>query len=138
MAEIKTKPTDASVDDFLSAVKDEKRRKDCYTVLRIMKQVTRSEPRMWGPSIVGYGTYHYVYASGHTGDWPVAAFSPRKQSLTVYILSGFPKQEALLKKLGPHTKSLACLYFKSLDGVDLDVLKQIIRNSASFVKKKYG
>src|SRR5215203_6871341 len=103
MAELKTKPTQASVKDFLNHITHEDRRRDCFAVAKIMEEITGAKPKMWGPSIVGFGTYHYKYASGREGDWPVAAFSPRKKDLTVYLMMGFQKHEELMKKLGKHS-----------------------------------
>lgn len=129
MAENKTKQTKASVDKFISAIKDENIQKDCYTIIKIMKSVTKEEPKMWGPSIIGFGTYHYKYASGREGDMCSAGFSPRKQNLTIYLSLGFEKQKALLEKLGKHKTSKVCLYIKSLKDVDAKVLKELISNS---------
>jgi hypothetical protein len=138
MAEAKTKPTNASVRDFLNGVEDEQKRRDAKTVARIMKRVTGKPPKMWGPSIVGYDSYHYVYASGREGDFMVAGFSPRKQALTLYIMSGFSGHQALMKKLGKHSTGKSCLYIKRLDDVDLDVLEELIGRSVAHVKKQYG
>ena len=129
MAENKTKQTKASVDKFISAIKDENIQKDCYTIIKIMKSVTKEEPKMWGPSIIGFGTYHYKYASGREGDMCIAGFSPRKQNLTIYLEPGFEKQKALLEKLGKHKTSKVCLYIKSLKDVDVKILKELIANS---------
>ena len=129
MAENKTKQTKASVDKFISAIKDENIQKDCYTIIKIMKSVTKEEPKMWGPSIIGFGAYHYKYASGREGDMCIAGFSPRKQNLTIYLEPGFEKQKALLEKLGKHKTSKVCLYIKSLKDVDVKVLKELIANS---------
>ena len=129
MAELKTKPTGRSVKKFLDGIRDKARREDCYTILRLMKRATRAEPKMWGPSIVGFGTYHYKYASGREGDWPVAGFSPRKQSLTLYLISCEGRHSALLRKLGKHKTSKACLYIQRLAEVDLRVLAELINQS---------
>ena len=137
MAENKTKQTKASVDKFISAIKDENIRKDCYTIIKIMKSVTKEEPKMWGPSIIGFGTYHYKYASGREGDMCIVGFSPRKQNLTIYLVGGFEKQKALLAKLGKYKTSKVCLYIKSLDHIDLKVLKEMIVQSVKEVKKLY-
>ena len=133
--EAKTKPTKQSVTAFLSTVKDDARRRDCKTVLAIMKSLTKAPPKMWGPSIVGFGTYHYVYASGHEGDWPLAAFSPRKRDLPLYIMQGFAKREALIKKLGKCKTGKSCVYIRSLDDVDLPTLKALIKESVAHVKR---
>jgi hypothetical protein len=129
MAENKTKQTKASVDKFIRAIEDENIQKDCYTIIKIMKSVTKEEPKMWGPSIIGFGTYHYKYASGREGNMCVAGFSPRKQNLTIYLDPGFEKQKALLEKLGKHKTSKVCLYIKSLKDVDIKILKELIANS---------
>jgi len=129
MAELKTKPTDQDVEIFLNSIADEKKRKDSFTVLALMKDVTKLEPVMWGDSIIGFGTYHYRYESGREGDMPLTGFSPRKQSLTLYIMSGFDRYDALLEKLGKHTTGKSCLYVKRLDDIDLPTLKELVRRS---------
>lgn len=133
MSELKTKQTDASVDDFLSAFPEETR-KDCYEILKMMKQATKAEPKMWGMSIVGFGSYHYKYASGREGDWMLTAFSPRKQNLTIYLMSGFERFGDLLKKLGKHSLGKGCLYIKRLSDVDKKVLKELIVESVKVMK----
>ncbi len=138
MAELKTKQTDASVDKFLASIKDEGRRKDCLALVRRMTRATKSEPKMWGKSIVGFGTYHYVYASGREGDWMMMGFSPRKQNLTLYILPGLDAFAPLLKKLGPHSRGGACLYIKRLEDLDLKVLETILAEAVAALKKKSG
>lgn len=138
MAELKTKPTKQSVKDFVDAIKDEQQRKDCRAVSRIMKRITKANPKMWGSGIVGFGSYHYKYASGREGDWFVVGFAPRKQNLTLYIMSGFKKYSALLKKLGEHKIGVSCLYVKRLDDVDMDVLTvltELIEDSVAYVRK---
>lgn len=126
MAENKTKPTSASVDDFIAKIENPRRRTDALTALRIYKEITGLPPVMWGPSIIGFGTYHYVYDSGREGDAPAAGFSPRKASMTFYVGNNFDGAEELYAKLGKHKKSVACLYINKLDDVDLDVLYEII------------
>ncbi len=138
MAEPKTRPTTASVEGFLAEVADEGRREDCRALAKLMKRVTRKDPVMWGPSIVGFGSYRYVYASGKTGDWPLVAFSPRKQDLTIYVLGDFPRREALLAKLGRHKASKACVYVKRLADVDAGALKELITESVRHVKAKHS
>ena len=130
MAELKTRKTAASVDDFLRGVKDEARRRDCLTVLGMMRKATRQEPRMWGTSIVGFGSCEYTYASGRSGEWPVISFSPRKKDLTLYIC-GLDRFAAELAKLGKHGTGTACLYIGSLGDVDVKVLDRIIRGSVA-------
>lgn len=133
MAELKTRPHDGDVEAFLESVENDTRREDAFEVLALMKRVTGEEPRMWGPSIVGFGSYHYRYESGREGDWFVAGFSPRKQALTLYIMSGFRGHDALLEKLGKHTTGRSCLYVKTLADVDMDVLEELVRRSVEHV-----
>lgn len=130
MAELKTKKTGASVDGFLRGVEDEARRRDCLAVLGMMRKATRQEPRMWGSSIVGFGCHAYTYASGHSGEWPVIGFSPRKKDLTLYIC-GLDRFAAELSKLGRHGTGKACLYIRSLDDVDVKLLERIIHGSVA-------
>ena len=134
-SEPKTKKTAASVEKFLDAVKDESRRDDCYAVIEIMKAITKQEPAMWGSSIVGFGSYTYQYAGGKEADWPLAAFSPRKQDLTIYIMPGFENYPDLMKKLGKFKTSKACLYIKKLDDIHIPTLKQLIKTSIQEFKK---
>ena len=134
MAEPKTKLTEASVDDFLAAYPEETR-KDCYEILKMMKSATKADPKMWGTSIVGFGSYHYKSErSRQEGDWPLTAFSPRKQNLTVYIMPGFERYGSLLKKLGKHSLGKSCLYIKRLSDVDKKVLKELITESVKVMK----
>lgn len=128
MAEPKTKPTKMSVDAFLDAVEHPVRRADGKTVREMMERITGEPAVMWGPSIIGFGSYHYRYASGHEGDSPRVGFSPRKANLVLYV-GGFPEYEELLAKLGKHKRSKACLYLNKLADVDLEVLEEIIRRS---------
>jgi hypothetical protein len=137
MAEPKTRETEASVDKFLKGVENEKRREDALTLLKMMKSITRQEPRMWGKDLVGFGSYHYKYASGQEGDWLMTGFSPRKSSLSVYIMPGFEKYPALMKKLGKHKTGKSCLYINKLEDVDTGVLKELIAEAYSLMKKKY-
>lgn len=134
-AELKTKVNDASVKKFLDSVADEGKRNDCFEILKIMKQVTKEEPKMWGASIVGFGSYHYKGASGREGDWMLTGFSPRKQNLTLYLMSGFETHADLLKKLGKFTTSVGCLYIKKLDDVDKKVLKELVTASVKRMKQ---
>ena len=135
MAENKTTPNDQDVEQFLNSVEDERKRKDSFMILELMKQVTGIEPRMWGSSIVGFGSYHYKYESGREGDMILAGFSPRKQNLTLYNMGGFERYDDLLKKLGKHTTGKGCLYIKRLDDVDLPTLKSLIEESFKHVKQ---
>ncbi|MFN2118805.1 MAG: DUF1801 domain-containing protein [Anaerolineales bacterium] len=130
MAELKTRPNKRSVEAFLRAVKDEKRRGDAFSLLGLMREVTGAAPEMWGDSIVGFGRYHYRYESGREGEWFLTGFSPRRQNLTIYIMPGFERYRDLLKKLGKHRTGKSCLYLNSLSEVDLPTLKKLIRQSA--------
>jgi len=136
MAENKTTPNEQDVEQFLNSITDERKRKDSFTILELMKQVTGMEPRMWGSSIVGFGSSHYKYESGREGDMILAGFSPRKQNLTLYHMSGFEQCDDLLKKLGKHTTGKGCLYIKHLDDVDLPTLKSLIEESVKHVQHK--
>ncbi len=134
MAELKTKKNDESVQAFLESVPDERKRRDAFAILELMQEVTGEQPKMWGTSIVGFGEYHYKYASGREGDWFVAGFSPRKQNLTLYIMSGFDSYEGLLAKLGKYTTGKSCLYIKKLDDVDPQVLRELVRQSVEHMQ----
>jgi hypothetical protein len=136
MAANKTTPTNQKVEQFLTAVADEQRRQDSFTLLELMKQVTGLEPKMWGSSIVGFGSYHYRYASGREGDTILAGFSPRKQNLTIYNMGGLDQHDDLFKQLGKHTRGGGCLYIKRLDEIDLPTLKRLIEESVIHVKEK--
>jgi len=135
MAELKTKVNNASVDQFIKNIKDEQAREDCCKILKIMQKATKAEPKMWGASIVGFGAYHYKYASGREGDWFLVGFSPRKQNLTLYIMGGFDGHEELLKILGKHSLGKGCLYIKKLADIDTGVLKLIVTRSVERMKQ---
>ena len=137
MAELKTKKTEASVDDFIAGIADDQRRQDCKALLAIMKRVTKAPPKMWGASMVGFGSYHYTYASGREGDWFLAGFSPRKQDLTVYVLAGFEDYPELMAKLGKYKTGKSCLYLKRLSDVDAAVLEKLIAVSVKDMKEHY-
>lgn len=135
MAELKTRVNDAaSVDAFIDSVEDEEKRRDCLQIMKMMKQAARAEPKMWGTSIVGFGNYHYKYASGREGDWMLTGFSPRRQNITLYIMTGFERYGDLLKKLGKHTSGVSCLYIKRLKDVDVKVLKELVSESVKAMK----
>jgi len=129
MAELKTKKNTASVEKFINKVADEQRRKDCFSLVEIMKAATKAEPAMWGTSIVGFGHRRYKYESGRELEWFLVGFSPRKQDLTLYIMGGLERYPSLMKKLGKHKVGKACLYIKKLEDVDLATLKQLIKQS---------
>ena len=132
MAELKTKVTKASVEKFIEGIKDERKREDCFLLLKIMKKATRAEPKMWGPSIIGFGDYRYKYESGREGDWFIAGFSPRAQNLTLYMLGGMDGQA--LKKLGKYKTGKGCLYINKLEDVNLQVLNELITSSVKNAK----
>ena len=127
MAEAKTQPTNQSVKEFLNQIQEPERRADCFAIVKIMEKITGEKPTMWGPSIVGFGSYHYKYASGREGDWPEMGFSPRKKDLTLYIMMGFEKHADLMEKLGKHSTSKSCLYIKRLSDVHIPTLKKLIK-----------
>lgn len=135
MAELKTKVNEQSVTKFLNSITDKQRRQECLTVLEMMKKATKTEPKMWGSSIVGFGKYHYVYASGREGDWFLTGFSPRKQSLTLYIMGGLSAHEALLQKLGKHKTGKGCLYVNKLEDLDLPTLRKLIVEGVKRARK---
>lgn len=137
MSDLKTRPTGASVEAFIDAVEHPRRREDARTLLELMHRVTGEEPVMWGPSIVGYGSYHYRYASGQEADWPVVGFSPRKQNLSIYIMTGFEASDALLSRLGKHKTGKSCLFVNKLADVDLEVLETLVRASVAEMKRMY-
>lgn len=136
MAEIKTKQTDASVTKFINAVPDAQKRADSQTLIKMMREITKHEPKMWGPSIIGFGTYHYKYESGHEGDMCITGFSPRKAALTIYVLPGFEKYPELMKALGKYKTGKSCLYVKRLDDIHLPTLKKLIQQSVKIVSEK--
>jgi len=137
MAKNKTVETDASVDAFIEAVENNSRRSDSRDLIVLMQTITGHEPRMWGPSMVGFGSYHYRYASGREGDFFITGFSPRKTALSVYVMPGLERYEKQLARLGPHKTGKSCLYLKNLDTVDRDVLKEIISDSVRVMREKY-
>lgn len=137
MAENKTKVTEASVEGYFSAIEDEARRKDCEALAELMTEVTKQLPKMWGTSIVGFGSYHYKYESGREGDSCLAGFSSRKGNITVYLAGSFPGREEILRKLGKHKMSKSCLHVRRLSDVDLESLGQLIAGSVAEMKRRY-
>ena len=137
MPALKTKPTEVSVDSHIAAIANEEQRSDAQTLVALMRKLTRQEPRMWGPSIVGFGRYHYEYASGHEGDSALAAFAVRGRELVVYIAESFEDRDALLAKLGKHKIGKVCLYFRRLADVDLKVLEKLVARSIADTKSRY-
>lgn len=137
MADLKTKPTTVSVASHLNTIEPDQRRKDCKALTAMMKRVTGAAPRMWGPSIVGFGRYHYKYASGHEGDSCVVGFASRKGDISVYLVPGLGGADALLGRLGRHTMGKACLYIKRLADVEMPVLEQLVERSVAETKRRY-
>jgi len=137
MSEPKTKATRASVDKYLAAIGDEQRRDDCRALAKLMTGITKEPPVMWGPSIVGFGSYHYRYASGHEGDSCLAGFASRKGDISIYVTSGFEGQETLLAKLGKYKTGKVCLYVKRLADIDLEVLESLVEGSVAEMRRRY-
>lgn len=137
MADLKTKPTEQSVEQFLQSVSPEQKRRDCLALVELMREITGQEPRMWGSSIVGFGSYHYKYASGREGDYFLTGFSPRKQNLTIYIMPGFDRYDDLMQRLGKYTTGKSCLYIKHLADIDLPILKELVQQSVNYMVQTY-
>jgi hypothetical protein len=137
MAKNKTVATENSVAEFIASIDDEQKRRDSEEMIALMRGVTGHEPRMWGSSLVGFGSYHYRYESGREGDFFLTGFSPRKTALTIYVMPGFTRYGKLMKTLGPHSTGKSCLYVKNLDAIDRAVLEEIVRNSVSHMREKY-
>ncbi len=137
MAKNKTTETDRNVIEFVNSVENEVRRKDSFTLIDLFRAITGKEPKMWGPTIIGFGSYHYRYASGHEGDMPLAAFSPRKPALVLYFETEFENRTELLSQLGKHTSSKACVYVKKLEDLNLSVLEKMVKNSINHTLKLY-
>jgi hypothetical protein len=138
MADNKTKATKASVATYLAAIDDPERRRDCEVIAKLITKITKEQPKMWGPSIVGYGSYHYKYDSGREGDMCRTGFSSRKPAISVYLVASFAGQEKLLAKLGKYKMGKSCLYIRRLSDVDLKVLEQLIVGSLAELKSRYG
>ncbi len=137
MATMKTIKNEDSVSAFIENVEDERKREDCRMLIKIMSQITGSQAAMWGSSIVGFGSYHYRYASGREGDFFLTGFSPRKQNLTVYVMPGFSQYDSLMQKLGKHKVGKSCLYMKKLEDVDIRILTRLIDESVQEMRRKY-
>lgn len=137
MAELKTKQNSGSVTKFLGAVEDKQQRADAKKLSAMMREATGARAKMWGASIVGFGSYHYKYASGQEGDWPLVGYSPRAKNLSIYIMAGFSGSEKLMAKLGKHKTGKSCLYIKRLEDVDEAVLRKLIDKSVKYMRSKY-
>ena len=135
MTELKTRPNDKNIIEFLNKVENKRRREDSFEILKLMREVTQEEPIMWGDSIVGIGNYHYKYASGREADWLQIGFSPRKQYFTVYIMDGFEKYTELLDKLGKHKTGKSCLYINKLEDVSIPALKELMIESVKYIRE---
>ena len=133
----KTKPTEVSAESHIAAIANEEQRNDAQTLVALMRRVTRQEPMMWGPSIVGFGSYHYKYASGHEGDSPLTGFAVRGSELVIYIAAGFEGRDDLLAKLGKHKTGKVCVYIRRLANVDLKVLEKLVARSVADTKRRY-
>jgi hypothetical protein len=138
MAANKTRFTSASVEDYIAAKGNEQQRADCHELMALLRKITRQPPRMWGPSIIGHGSYRYTYESGHIGEAPLASFAIRGRDLVFYLLAGDDRQKALLGKLGKHKLSGSCLHFRQLADLDKSVLEKLIVDSIADVKRRYG
>lgn len=138
MAENKTKATTASVEDYLAARASAQQDADCRELMALFKKITKQSPKMWGPSIVGYGSYKYTYETGRTGEAPLAGFAIRGRELVVYLMCDSDESRALLSKLGKHRMTVSCLYIKQLADIDRSVLEKLVRGSIAEVKRRYG
>ena len=137
MTQNKTKPTQLKVSDFIAGIENKVKRDDCRELMKLMAKITGNRAKMWGTAIVGYGKYHYKYESGREGDFFLTGFSPRKQALSIYIVSGFSINPELMEKLGKYKTGKSCLYVKKLDDVDRSVLAQLVKESVAYMREKY-
>ncbi len=135
MSDLKTKPNDKNVEEYLQKIENPTKREDSFKILELMREVSNEEPKMWGDSIIGFGSYHYKYESGREGDWFITGFATRKQNVTLYIMSGFDKHEDLLKKLGKYKTGKSCLYINKLKDINFRILREIVSKSIEFVRK---
>ncbi len=138
MADLKTKQNDASVTDFLDQIENKQRQSDCRELLKMFSEVTGEPAKMWGENMIGFGKYHYKYKSGHEGDWFLTGFSPRKQNLTIYIMTGFKEFNDILENLGKNKTSSSCLYVKKLEDINREELSKLIRRSVEDLRKRYN
>ncbi|MEO8236687.1 MAG: DUF1801 domain-containing protein [Flavobacterium sp.] len=137
MAKNKTTETESSVTDFINTVEDTTKRNDSFELVKLMQEQTGFEPKMWGPNIIGFGNYHYKYASGHEGDAPLVGFSPGKDAISLYLYTSFENKEALLSKFGKHKAGKGCIYIKKIADIDVEILKNMILLSVQYLKKLY-
>jgi hypothetical protein len=136
-AKVKTVETKNSVTDFINLIPDETKKSDCFNLIEFMKEQSGFEPKLWGPSIVGFGSYHYKYESGREGEAPIVAFSPRKSEISLYLSSSFENREELLQKFGKHKSAKACIYVKRLEDINISILKKMISLSIKHIKRLY-
>lgn len=136
MAKIKTTVTEVNVTEFIQKVDNEVKRKDSFQLVEIFKSITGCDPKMWGPTIIGFGNYHYKYESGHEGDMPIAAFSPRKEAIVLYFAE-FENRDQLIEKLGKYKSGKACVYVKKLEDIDLSIMEEMTRASINYITSKY-
>lgn len=134
----KTKPTDASVDDYIASRASAQQHADCRKVMTLLEQITQQPPKMWGPSIVGYGSYRYTYESGRTGEAPLTGFAVRGRDIVIYLVAESETQRSLLSQLGRHRMGKSCLYFRKLSDLDYPVLEKLVANSVADVERRYG
>lgn len=137
MTSLKTQPYDRDIPEFLSKVEEPQKREDCFTLLELMKEETGEEPQYWHNNMVGFGQYHYRYATGTEGDWFLTGFSPRKQSLTIYIMAGFERYDELMTNLGKYKTGKSCLYVKRLSDIDQKILRELVSESVAYLRDKY-
>jgi len=137
MAQNKTQPTPQKVSEFIAGIEDTRKRAECRELMKLMRETTGKRAKMWGASIVGFGNYHYKYASGREGDFFLTGFSPRKQALTIYIINGFEPHTELMQKLGKFKVGKSCLYVKTLDDIDRSILTKLVKASVAYMRKKY-
>jgi len=133
----KTTENNASVTDFLNTIDDAQKQTDCKELIKVFQEISDCKPKMWGSSIIGFGTYHYKYDSGREGDFMRVGFSPRKNAVTLYIMDGFTKRPELMDKLGKFKTGKSCLYIKKLDDIDREVLKEVVESSVAYMDEKY-
>jgi len=137
MSELKTKPTDKDVNEYLNKIENVKKREDCYKLLAIMNDITKEKPVIWGDSIIGFGKYHYIYKTKREGDWPIIGFAPRKKNISIYIMSGFSMHKEIMENLGKYKIGKSCLYINKLEDINQEMLKNLIKESINFIESQY-
>lgn len=137
MATLKTQPNSSSIDEFINGIEEQQKKEDSFTLLKLFEEWTHQSPKMWRDSIIGYGSYHYLYDSGREGDWFLTGFSPRKRNLSLYIMPGFERYDNLMEKLGKYRTVKSCLYVRRLADINLNVLQELISQSVQYLQYKY-